>query len=107
LIISDQTNSSKLVKLMRKMRRHNLVPFQNNSSIRQVFLTYLIEDPNFRTSSDSYFIQAADLCAYILLQKIKPCKKMKSKGGQNYFSRLSPVLCKVASRTDPFGIVWL
>ena len=48
-----------------------------------------------------------DLCAFLLYQELAPGAYMKKKAGQNYFSRLAPILCTVASTRDPRGIVWL
>jgi hypothetical protein len=38
-------------------------------------------------------------------QKLSPSGYVHRKGGRNYFDRLDPVLCKVASSTDRQGIV--
>jgi hypothetical protein len=70
-----------------------------------MMVTNLIEDPYFKDSEHSYFIQAADLAAFLLYQKLSPSSYARKKGLTNYFDRLDPILCKVASRTDPQGIV--
>lgn len=67
----------------------------------------MIEDPVHRDSLHSYFIQLADVNSYSLLQREQPNRYFRKKGARNYFHRLDPVLCKVASRTDPHGIVRL
>jgi hypothetical protein len=110
LIISDNTDSKKLTTLIRQMRRYNPIPHNINfygGGYRNLMLRYVIEDPNFRDSKDSYFIQAVDLTSYLLLQKLQPNVYMRKKSGGNYFLRLDPILCKIASRTDPYGIVGL
>ncbi len=91
------------------MRRYNPVPNQPGyvGSYRNLLLRKIIEDPSFRESHDSYFIQAADLVAFLLYQKLAPSAYMRKKSGQNYFDRLDPILCKVASSKDPQGIVRL
>jgi hypothetical protein len=66
-----------------------------------------VEDPNFRDSAHSLYIQAADLAAYVLSQKLAPNSYMRKKSGYNYFDLLDAVLCKVASSTDEQGIVRL
>ncbi len=109
MLFPDNTDVKKLIPLVRKMRRYNPVP--NNSlfgnGYRDLRVKHIIEDPNFRDSKNSYFIQAADLTAFLLYQYINPNAYMKKKSGQNYFLRLDPVLCKVASTKDQYGIVWL
>ncbi len=110
LILPDHTDDKKLTGLLRAMRRYNPVPHQamlGQAGYRNLALNAIVEDPNFRDSRDSYFIQAADLAAFLLYQHVAPSTFMRKKSGHNYFSRLDPVLCKVASSTDPRGIVRL
>lgn len=91
------------------MRKFNPIPNQTTygTGYRNLRLTNIIEDPNFRESHHSYFIQAADLAAFLLYQRLAPSAYMKKKSGNNYFNRLEPILCKVASSRDNMGIVWL
>ena len=109
LIVPDNTSNKKLIRLLRKMRRYNPVP--NNEDItagyRNLPLVYIIEDPYFKDSRDSFFIQIFDLAAYILFQHLNPNAYMKKKGGRNFFQKLIPILCTVASRENEYGIVWL
>ncbi|TDA63473.1 MAG: DUF3800 domain-containing protein [Chloroflexi bacterium] len=109
MIIADNTDVNKLTKLIRQMRRYNPIPHNpvHGMGYRNLMLKYIIEDPNFRDSEDSYFIQAADLAAYLLYQYYWPNTYMRKKSGKNYFLKLNPILCKVASSADPLGIVWL
>lgn len=106
LILPDNTDNAKLQRLLRKMRRHNYVPGMGGLPSRNILLRSVIEDPYFKDSAHSYFIQAADTAAFLLYQNINPNAYMRKKGGANYFSRLDPVLCTVASR-NPGGIVRL
>lgn len=109
IIFPDHTDNKKLTQLLRQMRRYNPVPNQPMFGLgyRNLQLTHIVEDPNYRDSAHSYFIQAVDLIAYLLYQSLAPNSYMRRKSGQNYFDRLDPILCKVASRNDPRGIVWL
>ena len=109
MVFPDHTKDKRLRQLSRQMRRHNPVPNQPNFGLgyRNLTVVNLVEDPNFRDSRDSYFIQAADLAAYLLYQKLNPNLYMRKKGGCNYFDRMNPILCTVASRSDPQGIVRL
>ncbi len=109
MVIPDHTDDKKLTQLLRQMRRYNPIPNQPSFGLgyRNLALTSIIEDPGFRDSEHSYFVQAADLAAFLLYQRLVPNAYMRRKSGQNYFKRLDPVLCKVASSTDPDGIVWL
>ena len=106
LLIPDATDDKKLTTLMRKMRRHNPIPSQSQGA-RNILLQSVIEDPFLKDSEKSLFVQAADLSAYLLYQHLNPSSYIKKKSGQNYFNRLEPILCKVASRTNTMGIVYL
>lgn len=109
MIFPDHTDDKKLTQLLRQMRRYNPVPNQTiyGPGYRNLMLTKIVEDPNFRDSGHSYYIQAADLAAYLLYQHLSPNSYMKRKAGSNYFLRLYPILCKVVSPKDPQGIVRL
>jgi len=109
IIIPDNTNNEKLRRLTRRLRRYNPVPnkSQYGSGYRNIQIQNIIEDPNFRDSRDSYFIQAADLSAFLLYQFIQPSRYIRKKSAQNYIDRLDAILCKVACQGDPRGIVRL
>jgi hypothetical protein len=109
LLIPDATDNKKLRNLTRKMRRYNPIPskFGYDSSSRNLTLQSVIEDPFFKDSAHSFFTQSADLIAYLLYQHHAPNAYIKKKSAQNYFNRLDSILCKVASSTNPMGIVYL
>lgn len=109
IVFPDQTDTKKLTQLFRQMRRYNPIPNQPAFGVgyRNQKITNIVEDPNFRNSTSSYFIQAADLAAFLLYQKLTPNSYMRRKSAHNYFDRLAPILCQVASSTDPQGIVRL
>lgn len=106
MIFPDGLPMQKLTKLIRRMRRHNPVP-SHMGGYRSLLLRKVIEDPVYRDSRHSLMVQAADLCAFLLYQKLAPNKYMKRSGGWKYFNRLSPMLCLHASSSDPEGIVRL
>ncbi len=109
IILCDHTDDRKLLRLTRRMRRYNPVPSQPGfgTAYRNIPLNYVIEDPSFRDSGHSYFIQAVDLAAFLLYQHFAPSSYVRRKSAQNYFLRLEPILCKHASSTDLLGIVRL
>lgn len=109
MIFADHTDDKKLAELLRRMRRYNPIPNRRDigEGYRNITLANIIEDPSYRDSAVSYFVQAADLCAFLLYQYVCPNAYIKKKSGHGYFPRLEPVLCRVASPGDPHGIVRL
>lgn len=108
MVFADGQPSKQLTGLLRRMRRHNPIPSQlSGAGYRNIHLKKVIEDPVYRDSRHSLMVQAADLCAFLLYQKCAPNKYMRKSGGANYFARIEPALCKVASPRDPHGIVRL
>ncbi len=108
LLVVDRTDEPRLRALTRRMRKYNPVPSHFSvKGYRHIYLSTIVEDPVHRNSLHSYFLQLADVNAYFLYQKHRACGYIKSKGARNYFDRLGPVLCTVASATDPQGIVKL
>lgn len=109
ILFPDNTDNKHLTQLLRQMRRYNPIPNQPQygAGYRNLLLNRLVEDPNFRDSEHSFFVQACDLAAFLLYQHLAPSAYIRKKSGHNYFRRLDPVLCKVASLADPMGIVRL
>ena len=109
MIVPDMSEVKKITEIIRRMRRYNPIPNQSEygTGYRNLQITNFVEDPYFKDSRVSYFIQAADVAAFVLYQRLCPSAYMKKKSGQNFFTRLDGVLCKVASGKDPHGIVRL
>jgi len=89
------------------MSAYNPISNRGGLGYRNLPLTTLVEDAVHRNSLHSYLIQLSDVNAYFLYQKLAPNAYVKKKGAKNYIDRLDSVLCKVASSTDPLGIVRL
>lgn len=107
MMFPDQTSQDKLIKLLDSLRQSNPIPNQFRAGTRNLVLTNMVERPMFYDSAESLYIQSADVAAYLFYQHIVPNKYMAQKAGNRYFLRLEPVLCKVASKDDPLGIVRL
>lgn len=107
ILIADWTEAARLRAALRRMRRFNPVPSLTQPGTRNLPLTKVIEDPVHRESHHSFFIQVADVNGFFLYQKMHANAYVRAKGARNWLDRLDPVLCKVASRSDPQGIVRL
>jgi hypothetical protein len=105
LLVVDQTDEAKLRSLARRMRVYNPVPNADGGGYRQLPIRTLVEDPVHRNSLHSYFVQLSDVNAYFLYQKHAASGYVRRQGARNYFDRLDPILCTVASSSDPQGIV--
>lgn len=107
MLFPDRSDEKKLNALLRRMRAFNPVPSQQSSGYRNLQIRTIIEDPNYRDSAHSYFIQSVDVTAFLLYQHLAPSAYMRKKSGQNYFGRLAPIVCAHASPRDPLHIVRL
>lgn len=105
ILVPDNTENVRLKQLLRRMRRYNPVPSKTSAGYRNLPLKHVIEDPNFRESSDTYFVQAADTIAYVIQQQLKPCKYMQLKGGRHFYRRLQPVHCEAVAGPGSQGLV--
>jgi hypothetical protein len=109
ILIPDHSSDARIVRLLRQMRHYNPVPNQAQYGVgyRNLILAKITEDPSFRDSRHSYFVQSCDLAAFLLYQKLRPNAYVRKKGGRGYFDILDPILCKVAATAQPQGIVYL
>lgn len=111
VVIIDEGREKEIRGLLRRMSVFNYIPSRfgtwNDGSVgKNIALTRLIEDPVFKDSAASYFLQMADFCAYTLLKhETTPTKFVKTWGYHRLFPILKPVLFLPASSRDPDGIV--
>jgi len=111
IIICDEGKEDEYIRLVRKMSVHNPIPSQfgawldTGKATKNIPIDRIIEDPFFRSSSKSYFIQMADFCAYALLRREKRLAAKDKYLLHEAFDVLKPVCVKAASPKDPFGII--
>ena len=103
ILICDEGNEKKLTATVRQMKKHNPIP--NHAEIygaghRNIPLDRIIEDPLFKTSKSSYFIQLADFVAFSLLRSEKPLPNTQPMVFKA-FDQLDKVLVKHAFKADP------
>lgn len=109
-LICDEGKENQYRRLVRKMKVHNPIPsnravWPDGSSVRNIPLDRIVEDPHFKKSHSSYFIQSADFLAHGLLRREKPTAKAKQRRIHKSFNQLNRVLVRECNRSDPEGII--
>ncbi len=112
LIIADEGRESEITKALRKMNVFNPIPSQYGewapgTATRNIPVERMIEDPTFKKSHQSFFLQLADCVAFALLKReVLPTPNIKKYGIHKMFDKcLSGVCYRAASPRDPLGIV--
>lgn len=106
VLICDEGNEKNLTSLVRRMKRKKVIPPPSGPNLvfgatsRDIPLDNIIEDPLFKESKSSYFIQLADFLAYALLRHEAPLPQTHEQV-RTAFEQLESVLVKEAFRSDP------
>lgn len=111
-IFADQGREREITKRLRKMHAFNPIPSQFGGwpgalKAKNIPVERVIEDPVFKASHQSYFIQLADCVAFSLLKReVAPTPRVKKYDIHRMFERsVGPVCYRLASPRDPLGIV--
>jgi hypothetical protein len=112
VIIADEGREPDITRTLRKMSVFNPIPSRFGSwepgvASRNIATERIIEDPVFKPSHQSYFLQLADCVAYALLKReVPPSTNVKKYEIHKMFeSALSGACFRPASPRDPLGIV--
>lgn len=111
LLICDEGKEESYTRILRRMMVYNPIPSKygdwqdTGHRTKNIVIERIVEDPMFKDSSKSYFVQLVDFCAYSLLRRERPIPSKTRYGLHKAFSILEPILVKEASRSDPEGIV--
>lgn len=112
VIIADEGREGEITKALRRMHVHNYIPSKfgdwgKGKSAKNITTDRIIEDPVFKRSDRSYFIQLADCVAFALLKReVWPTPTIHKYGIHEMFDEtLAGVCFKPASPRDPLGIV--
>jgi hypothetical protein len=111
-VLADQGREREITRALRKMGVYNPIPSKlgdwgDGQKAKNIPLQRVIEDPVFKLSHQSYFIQLADAVAYALLKREVPATKNIRRYGidKMFDTELAGVCYKKASAADPLGIV--
>ena len=111
-IISNEGRETEITSVVRRMRVYNYIPskfgqWQPGISARNITTDRIIEDPVFKNSQRSYFLQLADCVAFALLkQESAPSEFTERYALRSMFQQTLDGVCfKPASPRDPQGIV--
>lgn len=113
LLFFDQGEEAEITKRIRRMRVHNPIPSRfgtwrdSGEATRSIPLSRCMEDPIFKDSKASYFIQLADFCAYALLRMERPIASRTALGYDTMYEELRPASRLITNRADPrrMGII--
>jgi hypothetical protein len=111
-IFADEGREKEITKALRKMHVYNRIPSQygawpSGEITKNITTDRIIEDPVFKSSDRSFFIQLADCVAFALLKReVTPTPNIRKYGIHEMFDQtISGVCFRKASLGDPLGIV--
>lgn len=111
LIFADEGRELEITRVYRKMTVFNPIPSQfgtwTDGATKNLPLQRIIEDPVFKKSHHSFFVQLADCVSFALLKReTPPTPNIAKYGIDQFFDQcLSSVCYKKATSSDPLGIV--
>jgi hypothetical protein len=111
VLLCDEGKESDITRLVRRMGVYNPIPsrfgawLDTGAFSRNIPLQRIVEDPVFKRSDQSYFIQLVDFAAFSLLRRERPTERLRRYGLDKAFEKLRPILVTAATRYDPEGIL--
>jgi len=96
LLMCDEGKEAEYTRLVRRMGVYNPIPskygvWQSGNTTKNITIERIIEDPIFKKSHWSYFVQLADFCAYALLRQDNPTPYAKKYGIDKAFDVLAKI----------------
>ena len=109
LLFFDEGEEAEIRKRLRRLRVYNPIPsnrgyWSDGSRTKNIPLENVIEDPIFKDSKQSYFIQLADFCAYACLRMERPIASRSAYGIDTAYELLRPVSRPIINPRDPRGM---
>lgn len=112
VIFSDEGREHEITRVFRKMHVFNPIPSQigiweDGNWSKNITLSRIVDDPVFRKSDESGFLQLVDAVAFALLKReVRPTENIAKYGIEKMFDKYLAKACyKKACRKDPLGIV--
>jgi hypothetical protein len=106
LIFSDPGGEGLIRGQLRKMRQYNPIPSLLTEGFYQGRVVQILEDPIFRDSRHSYFVQWCDVIAYLCRLRDNQSKKQRRWKLHKMYKLLSDRYLKAASKKDSYGFVY-
>lgn len=109
--IFDEGKEAEVRRLVRRMSVYNPIPsafggWTNGTGMKNIVLDRFLEDPFFKSSHASYFLQLVDFAAWSLLKReVAPSPFIARFEYQRAHQLLEPICFRPASRNDRLGIV--
>jgi len=110
IIMLDEGKEGMIRTVARQMAVFNWIPskfggWRSGDARRNIRVSRVIEDPIFRSSKTSYFLQFADATAFSLLKReVAPTPLVTKYGIDAMFGTLRPRLCLKVSPDNPDGV---
>ena len=112
IIFCDEGREKDFTKISRRLSIFNPIPsrfgrawLNSGNMSKNIPTDRILEDPIFKKSHRSYFIQFADFCAYSFFQDQYLTEKHKKYFIHTSFSLLKDILVREASMSDNRGII--
>jgi hypothetical protein len=110
MLLCDEGNDWEYITHTRRIGVYNPIPSQygtwmDGKSSKNLTTDRIIEDPLFKKSHQSTYIQLVDFCSYALLRHDKHLDSKNAVGLHEAFPLLEPVCFKQAAPKNPFGVI--
>jgi hypothetical protein len=103
VVYIDGHEDGGLTRVLRKMRIYNPIPSQYGRGYRRIEVRNILEDPSFRDSADSYFIQLTDIVAYLARLRDNSTQEQRKWELHKLYKTMRPRYNLKAGPQDKFG----
>jgi hypothetical protein len=107
ILLVDEGSENEYTRLLRRMAVYNPIPSnqgvwtETGTPSKNIPVEWIVEDPVFKDSRSSFFLQCADMVAFSLLRNEHPLPSRSKYGLDKCFDVLDSVLVKQAFAKDP------